>query len=156
MQTARLKTLMEEVLRTLSKPRTEDVIEDVFCAIEQNPRWRKEYADLEYGLGRGVVNAWGGFWIAHAEGRAGGEHVAAKRSSLIDSYSKLAKRERNGYKKVKEPEALAIMSEYFFANKESLPATIRKHRVLIVELIKEGFPPADAFAKVLEKPTLAH
>jgi len=156
MHSARLKLLMDEVLRTLPKPHTEDVIEDVFCAIEQNPRWRKEYGDLEYSLGKGVVNAWGGFWIAQAEGRLAGEHVAAKRSALIDSYSKLAKKAKNGNKKVKEPEALKIMSEYFFANRDGLPAAIRKHRVLIVELIKSGFPAADAFAKALEKPTLAH
>jgi hypothetical protein len=155
MRTASLKLLMEEVLRTLSKPHTEDVIEDVFCAIEKNPKWRKEYDALEYELGKGVVNAWGGFWIAHSEGRVGGEHLAAKRSTLIDSYSRLAKGAKSKHKKLKEPQALEIMSEYFFANRESLPATIRKHRVLIVELIKEGFPVADAFAKVLEKPTLA-
>ena len=155
MRAADLKRLTEEVLHTLSKPHTEDVIEDVFCAIENNPGWRKEYDALEYQMGRGVVNAWAGFWIAHAEGRVGGEHLAAKRCALIDSYSRLVKGVKTRFRKLKEPQALQVMSEYFFANKESLPATIRTQRSLIVELLKEGFPVADAFARALEKPTLA-
>ena len=155
MRTAQLKQLMEDVLKTLPKPHTEDVIDDVFAAIEQNPKWRKEYADLEYHLGKSVVNSWGGFWIANSEGRVGAEQVSATRSTLIDSYSKLAKGPKTANKKVKEPQALQMMSEYFFANRDSLPAAIRKHRVLIVELIKEGFAPAEAFTKALEKPTIA-
>ncbi len=47
------------------------------------------------------------------------------------------------------------MSEYFFANKQGLPAETREHRTLILELLKEGFPPADAFSKALEKPAMA-
>ena len=43
MRTARLKAMMEEVLKSLPKPYTEDVIEDVFVAIENNPKWHKEY-----------------------------------------------------------------------------------------------------------------
>jgi hypothetical protein len=47
------------------------------------------------------------------------------------------------------------MSEYFFANKETLPAAVRDNRGLILELIKAGIGVADAFAKSLEKPALA-
>ena len=156
MRTAQLKELMEIVLKSIPKPHAEDVIEDVFFAIEQNPKWRKEYDDLQYNLGKAVVNAWGGFWIAHTEGRVPGEHVSATRSSLIEGYAKLARGPKSTLKKMKEPAALKIMSEYFFANKQTLPASIREHRALLLELIKEGFDPADAFTKVLERPKMAH
>jgi hypothetical protein len=146
---------MEDVVKSLPKPYTEDVVEDVFLAIENNPRWRKDYDDLLYHLGKNVVNPWGGFWIAHLTGRVAGEQVSASRSALIDSYSKLAKGPKTANKKVKEPEALKTMSEYFFSNRETLPAAVREHRILILELIKAGFAVTDAFTKALEKPALA-
>jgi len=155
MRTVQLKTLMLNALKSVPKPHTEDVIEDVFLAIEANPNWQREYDDLHYNLGKPVVNAWGAFWIAHAEGKVAGEQVAASRSKLLESYAKLVKGPKSTSTKLKEPEALAKMSEYFLANKESLPAAIRKHRDLIVELIKEGFAPADAFSKAQERPALA-
>jgi hypothetical protein len=155
MRTARLKSLVEEVLKTLPKPYTDDVVEDVFVAIENNPRWKKEYDDLLYNLHKNVVNPWGGFWVAHLTGRIAGEQVSASRTTLIESYTKLAKGPKPANKKVKEAEALKAMSEYFFANKESLPAAVRDNRSLILELIKSGIDVADAFAKSLEKPALA-
>jgi hypothetical protein len=155
MRTARLKSLFEEVLKSLPKPYTEDVVEDVFVAIESDPRWKKEYDDLQYNLHKNVVNPWGGFWIAHLTGRIPGEQVSATRTSLIEAYTKLAKGPKPTARKVKEPEALKAMSEYFFANKETLPAAVRDNRGLILELIKAGIGVADAFAKSLEKPALA-
>ena len=155
MRTARLKSLMDEVLKSLPKPYSENVIEDVFVAIEANPAWLKEYSDLQYHLGKATVNPWGGFWIAHLTGRTAGEQVSATRTKLIDSYSKLPKGPKVAMTKVKEPEALKSMSEYFFANKETLPASVREQRPLILELIKAGFAAADAFAKALEKPAIA-
>jgi hypothetical protein len=155
MRTARLKAMMEEVLKTLPKPYTEDVIEDVFVAIEGNARWHREYQDLLYNLGKNMVNPWGGFWIAHATGRTPGEQVSATRTKLLESYVKLAKAPKVAAAKVKEPEALKTMSDYFFTNRETLPASVREHRSLIVELIKSGFAVADAFAKVMEKPAFA-
>ena len=155
MRTVRLKLLIEEVLGTIPKPYTEDVIEDVFVAIENNPRWRREYEDLHYNLGKNMVNPWGGFWVAHLTGRVPGEQVSASRSSLIRTYAKLAKGPKVANKKVKEPEALKVMSEYFFANRDTLPPDVREHRSLIVELIKSGLAVTDAFAKALEKPAVA-
>ena len=146
---------MLDVVASQPKPYGEDLIEDVFSAIEANPAWRKEYDDLRYHLGKGTVNAWGGFWIAHAANRIEGEHVSASRSTLIDSYSKLVKAPKSALRKVKEPEALQLMSRHFFANRESLPAAVREQRSLIVELIKEGFAPAEAFTRALEKPAMA-
>ena len=155
MRTARLKAMMEEVLKSLPKPYTKDVIEDVFVAIENNPKWHKEYEGLQYNLGKGIVNSWGGFWVAHATGRAPGTQVSATRTKLLESYAKLAKGPKVAASKVKEAEALKTMSEYFFTNRETLPASVREHRALILELIKSGFPAPDAFAKVLEKPAFA-
>lgn len=155
MRTARLKSLIDDVLKTLPKPYTEDVIEDVFVAIENDPRWKKEYDDLQHNLHKNVVNPWGGFWIAHLTGRIAGEQVSASRSSLLESYAKLAKGPKVASKKVKEPEALKAMSEYFFANRDTLPAAVRDKRSLILELIKSGYAVADAFAKSLEKPAVA-
>ena len=155
MRNAQIKTLVEKVLKTLPKSQSEDLIEEVFLAIEGNPQWQKEYDDLHYNLGKPVVNAWAGFWIAHAKGKVAGEQVAAARSKLLDSYAKLVKGPKVSNPRLKEPEALAKMSEYFFANKDTLPAAVRKHRVLILELIKEGFAPAEAFTKALEKPEMA-
>lgn len=154
MRDARLKSMMEEVLKSLSKPYTDDVIEDVFVAIENNPRWQKEYEDLHYNLGK-MANPWGGFWIAHATGRTAGEHVSATRTKLLESYSRLSKAPKVPITKLTEPEALKAMSEYFFANREMLPAAVRERRTLIVELIKAGFGSADAFSKVQEKPAFA-
>jgi len=155
MRAARLKSLIEEVLKTLPRPYTEDLVEDVFVAIENDPRWKKDYDDLQYNLHKNVVNPWGGFWIAHLTGRIPGEQVSASRTTLIDSYAKLAKGPKPSGKKVKQPEALKAMSDYFFANRESLPVAVRENRTLILELIKAGIGVADAFAKSLEKPALA-
>lgn len=155
MTAIRLKALVEEVLKAIPQPYTEDLIEDVFVAIDGNERWKKEYEALKYNLHKSVANAWIGFWVANLTGRIAGEQVSASRASLIESYAKLAKRPRVAARKVKEPEALKAMSEYFFANKETLPPAIRENRGLILELIKAGFDVADAFAKSLEKPAHA-
>ena len=50
-------------------------------------------------------------------------------------------------KKVNEDKALEIMSSYFYANKASLPESVRNHREYIVERIMEGFSPDEAFAE---------
>ena len=155
MRAAQLKKLMEEVVATLPTPHGEDLIEDVFCAIEQNPKWRAEYDALQYSLGKGTMTGWGAFWIARCKGWTAGEQVSAARSTLLDSYAKLVKGPKPSLKKVKEPEALKLMSDYFFANRDSLSAEVRKHRELLLELIKIGMAPAEAFPIVLEKPSMA-
>jgi hypothetical protein len=53
-------------------------------------------------------------------------------------------------KKVKESEALQLMSEHYQANKLGLPKNVREYRELIIELIMEGFLPEDAFAQAME------
>lgn len=153
MRTARLKLFMEKVLSSLPKPHTEDVIEDVFAAIESNQGWRHEYDELVAEFGKTVTNAWGGFWIADAEGRHGVEQIPARRTTLLASYSKLTragKPIRGG--KRKEAEALELMAAYYQAHKASLSPLVRERRDLIVDLIMEGFEPAEAFAKAVDGP----
>ena len=53
-------------------------------------------------------------------------------------------------KKVKEAQALVLMAEHYKQHKSTLPAEVRNHRELIVELIMEGFPPEEAFAQALK------
>jgi len=153
MRTAGVKRLMDEVLSSFPKPHTEDVIDDVFHAIENQPSWMKQYENLCAELGKTVVNTWGGFWIAHIEGRLGEHQVPAVKTKLIESYSKLtrgtpAAKKR---KKIKEADALKMMSDYYRSNKDKLPASIVKHREVIVELLVEGYTPEEAFGKVQSK-----
>jgi len=155
MRTLRLKQLVDEVLETIPAPHTEDVIEDVFLAIEGNPLWRKTYDELVYELGKGAVNAWAGFWVSHAEGRVGDQRETAARSSLIESYSRLATPAAKRNKKVKEADALKAMHDHFLAHRASMPASIRAHREVIVTLIMEGIDAEAAFAKAVEKPMFA-
>ena len=56
-------------------------------------------------------------------------------------------------KPVKEPQALAMMSAYYLANKAKLPVAIRESRERILEMIKEGFSAEEAFAMVQEPRT---
>ena len=155
MKYLRLKQLMNDVMGSLPVPHTEDVIEDVFVAIEANPVWRKTYDEMVYQSGKAAVNAWAGFWISHAEGRTVEERRTAARTSLIESYSRLVPPAAKKRKKVKEPEALKVMHEHFLSQREALPATIRDHRDVILALIMDGLEPDVAFSKALEKPAFA-
>lgn len=149
MKTAGIKKLMELVLASLPKPHTDDVIDDVFHAIEHQPEWLKTYEDLCIDLTKTVVNTWGGFWISNHEGRASTQQVSSKKSTLIGSYSKLGATLIKTGGKRKELEALELMSAYFHRHKAELPERVRKHRDLIVELLMEGVAVDDAFSMVL-------
>lgn len=151
----RLKQLVEQVLEQLPKPHTENVIEDVFFAIEGEPNWRSSYDRMVYESGKAAVNSWTAFWIAHAERRTGDERKTASRGTLIDSYSPLVKSTEKLNKKVKEPEALKAMHEHFLAHRAELPPTIRDYREMIIALIMDGVTTETAFAKALERPSLA-
>ena len=81
--------LVRDVLRTLPEPYGEDVIEEVCLAIENNPDWRKRYEDLARDLRYWVVNNWIGQYTKILTGLKSKKQVAAKRSKIIKSYSKL-------------------------------------------------------------------
>jgi hypothetical protein len=148
MKTSDVKSLALEVLATIPTPYSEHVIDEVFHAIEVEPRWHREYEALCATLGKTTVNTWGGYWVANALGKIGKHQVPSKRSKLIGSYSILDTDAKTIPKKPKESEALQLMAEFYQANKATLSPEVRKHRDQIVEFIMEGMAPKDAFAMV--------
>ena len=87
-RTEGVRTLVEEVLATLPTPYSEDVVDEVFLAIEANPSWLTAYRVLGNDLGVTVVNQAVGSWTSKAVGRTG-DHQVLARSKLAESYSKL-------------------------------------------------------------------
>jgi len=81
--------LVQDVLRTFNEPYEEDVIEDVFLAIESNPEWLRRYKELSDELSNMVVNPWIGRYTKMLTGLNSLREVDAKRSKLITSYTKL-------------------------------------------------------------------
>jgi hypothetical protein len=151
MKTAGVKALVEAVLETMPRPYSEHVIDEVFGLIEHTPRWRAEYDALCEKLGRESTNNAVGHWVAAALEKTGKKQVPGTRSSLNGSYS-ILDTDMSLMRKPTEEQALQRMSEYYMANRSSLPATIRDHRDEIVALIMAGRPVADAFAMVLGSP----
>jgi hypothetical protein len=153
MRTAEVKLLMREVLATLPKPYSQHVIDDVFGAVERNRGWKQRYETQCDTLGKPVVNAWGGYWVANAVGKVGQHEAPSTKSTLIASYSVLDTDAQIVAKKPKDGEARQLMADYYRDHQTDLPAEIRKHRELIVELLMEGMPVADAFQMVLKAAT---
>ena len=83
MRTAAVKRIVEIALESLPRPYTEDVIDDVFYAIEQRPEWRQAYDDLCSDLGSFVVNTTGGAWIKKAVGGVAVEQVPTWKSTRV-------------------------------------------------------------------------
>ena len=155
MPNLRLKQLVDQVLEKLPEPHTEQVVEDVFVAIEGDPVWRSAYDRMVYESGKSVVTSWASFWISHAEKRTGDQRETAARSSLIDSYSPLVTPVAKRAKKVAEADALKAMHDHFLANRATLPQDIRDYRETILTLIKDGVGIEEAFAQALERPSFA-
>ena len=151
MRTDTVKQLVNESLESLPKPCTDDVIDEVFHAIEINAAWFKEYERLCVDLGKDVVNQSGGHWIAHALGKSGGQTRASVKTSLISFYSKLVPRVKAANAKRKEAEALELMSAYYYQHKAELSRETPLFREHIVQLIMDGVSPEAAFAEVQPK-----
>lgn len=151
MQTNDVRDLVNEALEALPKPYSENVIDDVFFAIQSNPRWLAEYEGLCLKHSKTVTNSLGGYWIGRALGKRGHKQVPSKKSSLVGSYSVLDTDALPPKTKPKEEDARKLMSEYFYANQDKLPATevMKQYREAIVGLIMDGQSPAEAFAIVL-------
>jgi hypothetical protein len=149
MKTSGVKAMVREVLETLQTPYTEHVIDDVFQAIELNPKFLSRYHGLCDELGKTVVNNWCGQWVAHALGKTGEVQVPSRRSTLIGSYSLLDTDVTTIARKPNEEEALQLMFDYYRANKAQLPTDIRLHRDAIVELIMAGVSAQHAFSAVM-------
>lgn len=150
MRTAGVKTLVNLVLDSMPKPYTEDVIDDVFLGIESDTDFRAEYDGLCKQLGKTTVNTWGGYWIANALGKTGVDQTPAKKSKLIQSYSRLTVAATATGKKRKEAEALQVMSDFYLEHKSRLPAHIRNHREDIVEMLIAGLPVEQVFAMQID------
>lgn len=148
MKTTGVRALVRQVLDKIPSPHSMDVIDDVFQAIENNPSWLRQYNALCDELGKSVVNNWCGQWTAHALGKRGEVQVPARKSTLIGSYSLLDTDAKLRVGKPTEEEALLLMSTYYLANQASLPASIRKYRENILELIMDGVAVEEAFSLV--------
>jgi hypothetical protein len=59
-KTQGIEKLVSEVLETIPRPYGEDVIEDVFLAIERQPTWQSRYDVLVLELDKDTVNQWVG------------------------------------------------------------------------------------------------
>lgn len=150
MRTAPVKALVKLALGNVPKPYTEDVIDEVFLEIESNPELRAEYDGLCRQFGKTTVNTWGGYWIANALGKTGLGQTPAKKSRLIQTYSRLTAAASAPGKKRKEPEALQLMYDFYSEHRSRLPAHIRNNRDDIVEMLVAGLPVEEAFAMQID------
>jgi hypothetical protein len=71
-------------------------------------------------------------------------------STDFDGYIKHTEKVITPRKRRQRKQALELMSEYWSKNKNSLPASLKEKRDLIVELLMEGFSPEEAFAQACE------
>ncbi|MES2605118.1 MAG: hypothetical protein V4603_09275 [Pseudomonadota bacterium] len=160
-----LKKIISEVLATLPKPHSADVIDEVFLAIEQNDRLFRIYSECSINLGRAKVNAAGDNWVKKELGRTTLRESPAQLSKLIDTYSVLnikapaapkklpgaPKPKTTTAKKRMEQEARQALSDYYTANRASLPPQITLYREQILALLRAGVPVAEAFEQAVEK-----
>ena len=161
-----LKKIISEVLATLPKPHSADVIDEVFLAIEQNDRLFRIYSECSIKLGRAKVNAAGDNWVKKELGRTTLRESPAQLSKLIDTYSVLnikaaatprkpaatgakPKPKTITAKKRAEQDARQALSDYYTANRASLPPQITLYREEILALIKAGVPVAEAFEQAV-------
>ena len=150
MKTLEVKKLVTEVLRSLPKPYSPHVIDEVFHAIERSPAWRQTYDGLCRDLGRMVVNCSIGSWIGKAIGRRGEQQVPSALNSLSDTYSILDADYIPSARSPKEPEARQIMSDFFRKEKDRWHPDLPKHRDRIIALIMSGHSVEESFAFVEE------
>lgn len=152
METTDVRNLVTEALQSLTQPYSEHIIDEVFFVIESTPRWQTAYQGLCLLHTKTVVNTLGGYWIGRALGKRGKKQVPSRKSTLIGSYSILDTDAKPSSTKPKESEALELMSQYYQANKATLPPLpeMKKHRESIVELIMDGLTPMEAFDLVLQ------
>ena len=70
--------------------------------------------------------------------------------SDFDLYIEAVEKHATPRKRVKRPEALKIMSEYYKENKQKYPASIKDKREEILVLLMEGFPVEESFNQVIK------
>lgn len=148
-KTAGVQALVGDALDTVPKPYTEDVIDDVFLAIESRPELLARYEAECDRLRKWVVNNSVGYWTANLMHRRGEVEVPARKSTLIGQYSKLDQPAPKGGKPLTLTEAAELMSDHFQKNRTALPPWIRECRVAILEFLMAGAAVEQAYAKAL-------
>ncbi len=149
-KTAGINALVRDVLEALPRPYTENVIEDVFLAVENEPALLARYETECDALTKTVANNWVGMYVGNILGKVGTRQVKSTRSKLAGSFSVLDTDARTVARKPKEDEARQLMSDYYMAHRHELPESVRQFREVIVELIMEGKSPVEAFSFVLK------
>ncbi len=146
-KTAGVRALVADALDSLPKPYTEDVIDEVFFAIESRPDLLARYHSECQRLGRVVVNTWGGYWTANFMDRIGEREVPATKSTLIGQYSKLDRPAPKSAKRLTETQAATLMYDHYKKNRAVLPSWIDECRDVILELLLAGFSVEQAYAQ---------
>jgi hypothetical protein len=89
-KTEGVRLFVQDVLMTdFSEPYGEDIIRDVWFAIEKNREWRKQYDTLKDELSRDVVNTWIGKYVKEATGLNNLRVVHIGQGHIITAYTKL-------------------------------------------------------------------
>ena len=86
----RIRDLVDEVLRDFSRPLSEEVIDDVLCAIENNVGWRNRFDQFCTESRRGTVCQRIGLAVSEALGQP--DHInrcRRPRNGLSRSYTRL-------------------------------------------------------------------
>ena len=101
-------------------------------------------------INKGAGECGSGF-TDHFDPKAAREKVFAFDWSAVstdfDGYIKHTETAITPRKRIKRPAALKLMSEHYSAHKAQLPPSISEQRDLILELLMDGFTPAEAFAQ---------
>src|SRR6266498_4502125 len=90
-KTEGVKILVQDILAAkFSELYDEDIILNIFKAIEDNPEWRRRYDELSDDLRDWVVNNWIGKYVKEITGLYSLREVSAKgKSNIITAYTKL-------------------------------------------------------------------
>ncbi|MFN8412640.1 MAG: hypothetical protein U0Z26_09655 [Anaerolineales bacterium] len=92
-RTIGVRNLVRDVLKMTPKPYGEDIMLDVYMAIEYNPDWRKRYDDLCDELRDSVVNPLIGEVVKEETGLSVLREVSTKgQSHIVGRYTKLGAR----------------------------------------------------------------
>ena len=81
--------LVQEVLRTIPEPYSEDITDEVCFRIEMNPGWFREHNNLRAEFKKFVVNQSIGRYTKELTGKQVLEQVPARKSTIIKSYTRL-------------------------------------------------------------------
>lgn len=86
-----IRLLVEEVYQTIPDPHDEDIVREVFFAIEDNAQWLSRYRQLCQELTSDVVNRWGGRYVKDLSGLNSIREVDVERGHIIRNYTILGR-----------------------------------------------------------------